>query len=141
MLSYFFVISKLRLATSMISNVNGTREPEKKYAIEAAIGNAVKVVLVPIMAEAVPAMCPIGDMAIAFIFPKIAPKTKKFGKRKSMTLKMFVIPPDEKNIRKMTAQINSNFSEIFTILTGSNFVSNLALSIDPSPTANAPAPK
>ena len=125
----------------MTSNVNGTSEPEKKYAIEAAIGSAIKVVLVPMMAEAVPAMCPIGDIAIAFIFPKTAPKTKKFGKRKSMTLKMFVAPPIEKNIRKMTAQINSNFNEIFTMLTGSNFVTNLALSIDPSPTANAPAPK
>ncbi len=52
----FLMISKLRLVTNMISNVKGSSEPEKKYAIVPAIGSATKVVLVPIIADAVPAM-------------------------------------------------------------------------------------
>ena len=66
--------------------MNGKSEPENKNPIRDASGNAIKVVLVPITADAVPAICPIGEIAMAFIFPKMVPKTKKFGKRMDMTV-------------------------------------------------------
>ena len=127
--------------TSMINIKNGSIEPENKSAIKAPRGNAISVVLVPIIAEAVPAMCPIGEMAMAFMFPNRAPKMKKVGSRKDMTLKVVVSPPVKKKVRKIVVQISKSFRHVLTILIGSNCITNFALIIDPHPTARAPALK
>ena len=51
------------------------------------IGIAIIILVVPITADAVPAMCPIGVNARAFIFPNKNPKRKKIGIKKAITVK------------------------------------------------------
>ena len=54
------------------------------------MGIAMIMLVVPMTADAVPAMWPIGVSASAFIFPNNNPKRKKTGIKNIMTLTTFI---------------------------------------------------